>query len=95
MSDPIAPQPWWAAALGAGLFTIRWLIGFGSRSAADTIKSQAKEIARLSSRIDDLEERQRANEEQIAGLCAENVRLRQQVLAAEGSDVSRVTEFVQ
>ncbi|MBB2159745.1 hypothetical protein [Gluconacetobacter sacchari] len=89
MSDPMTPQPWWAAALGAGLFTIRWLIGFGGRSATATIRSQAKEIARLSSRIDDLEARQRDNEEQIADLRTENVQLRQKIHGVDTNDAAR------
>lgn len=81
MSDPITPQPWWAAILAAGLFTVRWLVGFGGRSAAATILSQAREIKRLSERVDDLEARQRTNEQMIDELRAQNALLRQQIEA--------------
>lgn len=79
MTDPITPQPWWAAAIGGVLFTIRWLIGFGARSSSQTIKSLIAENRRLSDRIEQLEERQRRAEQQIEELQVENDRLRKQM----------------
>lgn len=56
MQDPSVSQPsTWAAFFGAAggvLFTIRWLIGFGGKSAQATIKSQADELTRLNKRLD-------------------------------------------
>lgn len=79
MSDPITPQPWWVAVFGAGLFTVRWLIGFGGRAAE-------AEIKRLSDRVDKLEQQQAADaliitalRGQIAALDTQNALLRQQI----------------
>ncbi|MBB2196542.1 hypothetical protein HLH44_03530 [Gluconacetobacter sp. 1c LMG 22058] len=79
MSDPVTPQPWWVAVLGAGLMTVRWLIGFGGRAAE-------AEIKRLSDRVDKLEQQQAADAQiitalrgQIAALDTQNALLRQQI----------------
>ncbi|MFW7267552.1 hypothetical protein ACMAUO_06220 [Gluconacetobacter sp. Hr-1-5] len=79
MSDPLTPQPWWAAVLGAILFTVRWLIGFGGRAAE-------AEIKRLSARVDKLEQQQATDAQmiatlrgQIAALDTQNALLRQQI----------------
>ncbi|MFT8795157.1 MAG: hypothetical protein ABF839_06815 [Acetobacter orientalis] len=59
MQDPNVSQPsTWAAFFGAAggvLFTIRWLIGFGGKSAQATIKSQSAELTRLNKRMDEMQ----------------------------------------
>lgn len=55
MNDPT--QAWWGRALialGALLFTVRWLIKFGEQNAYLTIQTQAQEIIRLRDSIDKL-----------------------------------------
>ncbi|GBQ14701.1 hypothetical protein [Swaminathania salitolerans] len=76
MPENLTPQPWWVAAVGALLFTVRWLIGFGASSAKATIESQKQDLARLNARVDKLEEREKEYLALIEELRAQNGLLR-------------------
>lgn len=86
MPESLQPQPWWAAIVGGGLFTIRWLIGFGAKGASTTIKSQQEEIARLNARVNRLEQRETDSLTLIEELRAQNAMLRK-ALRQAGIDV--------
>lgn len=77
MADDFQPQPWWVAAFGGALFTVRWLIGFGAAGARHTINSQREALVRLDARVDKLEKREEQNLRLIEELRHQNGLLRE------------------
>ncbi|WP_336945662.1 hypothetical protein [Asaia sp. HN010] len=76
MPENMQPQPWWVAALGGVLFTIRWLVGFGASGARTTIEAQKESLLRLNARVEKLEQREDENLALIEELRTQNAMLR-------------------
>lgn len=82
MSDPTAPQSWWAAAaaaFGTFLFTVRWLIGFGDRAAQGQIRTLSDQIRGLKADLDEREDTIVALRDQVAALTVQVALLTQQI----------------
>ncbi|WP_438382022.1 hypothetical protein ABHV46_14220 [Asaia sp. BMEF1] len=82
MPENMQPQPWWVAALGGALFTVRWLVGFGASGARATIEAQKESLSRLNARVDKLEQREDENLALIEELRAQNAILRDALCCA-------------
>ncbi|NLI26446.1 MAG: hypothetical protein GX413_03525 [Acetobacter sp.] len=77
MNDPT--QAWWGRALialGALLFTVRWLIKFGEQNAYLTIQTQAQEIIRLRDSVEKLTSRIEELCNEMSSVREENAQLR-------------------
>ncbi|MEE8663518.1 MAG: hypothetical protein SOH81_08055 [Acetobacter sp.] len=86
MNDPT--QAWWGRALialGALLFTVRWLIKFGEQNAYLTIQTQAQEIIRLRDSVEKLTSKIEALCDEMSSVREENARLRMERLATEAA----------
>ncbi|MFT8778051.1 MAG: hypothetical protein ABF893_15570 [Gluconacetobacter liquefaciens] len=91
MSDPIAPQPWWtaaAAAFGAFLFTVRWLVGFGGRAAQDQIRNLSDQIKGLKADLDEREDTILALRDQVAALTVQVALLTQKMESSRSRAVA-------